>query len=320
MQVQTAQILATHCCVCRAALTDAESIEHSIGPVCSRKYYKPDQNPTPEQVLTALGKLASSGLPDTVIDGILALAKNESKVNARGISNLLIHHASLNYDNRVEVFKCAGIMRALGYVELADKLEIDRTAGSIKDNGDTLEAFLPEQGALVRALKQIPGTVPVMVDVEDEGPLIPDPDAPVRVPLKEQEKRGRKLGWTIPKAGLMHLECVLGVFLHKDLISYGAGDLRTAPRRNQWELYAFTNPRKAAPAPTTVTEGISVTPTTRGMLAVRTPYNGMFIHELKSQIKYGDRHWDPIGKFWEVATQHAATIKTLIQTHYKVTV
>jgi hypothetical protein len=330
MQVSTTtavlNVVATHCCVCRAPLTDAESIEHSIGPVCSRRYYNPQHTPTPEQVQAALGLLAASGLPDVVIDGVLALS-NDDKANARGISNLLVKYASLNYDNRTEVLKCSGIMRALGYIELADKLETDRTSAQITIKGDIVEVFAPDQYEIRRALRKIPNIQPLTAAVEADGPVIADADALPVAPRQEQVKRGRKLGWVIPKAGLAHLECIFGVHLTGELVSYGGGDLRKTPYKSQFDLYQFTNPPAPVqpPAPVSSATPAPVAPSApkcalitlpNGKIAVRSPYSARFVAELKVAVPYQDRRWLPADKLWEVTSRHLNVIRTLIQNIY----
>jgi hypothetical protein len=317
------QITATHCCVCRAPLTDALSIESSIGPICSRRYYNPQHTPTVDQVRHAIGKLVIAGLPDEVMDGCLALSHND-KANAREISNLLVKYASLHYNDRDEVLKCSGIMRALGYVELADKLELDRTVASVMDKGDTLEVFIPDQWEIQQAIRQIPGCQPLMVEVEDDGPLLHDPNAPPREPRKEQVKRGRRMGWTVPKVGLDHLMCLFGVFLPDELVSFDGGDLRKIAPRSRYDLYVFTHPKPVG-APVGVSavtpKGvISLSPKSNGKLEVRSPFNRQFIDALKVAVRYNDRRWDDVGKCWEVAIQHTALVKTLIATHYQVTI
>jgi len=132
-----AQVTASHCCVCRAHLTDAESVERGIGPVCSRRYYDPVHVPTEAQVMDTLGLLAVSNLPDHLIDAFLTLVNNDH-TNARKASNLLVYWASAHYADRDEVFKCCALIRSLGYTELADKLEVDRTEAMILDKGDHL--------------------------------------------------------------------------------------------------------------------------------------------------------------------------------------
>ena len=104
-------ITATNCCVCRAHLTDAESVEHGIGPICSKKYYNPLHIPTTKMVQEALGLLQASDLPDNIVDAFLKVVNNKRR-NARKGSNILVYWASCNYQDRAEVFKCSKIIRA----------------------------------------------------------------------------------------------------------------------------------------------------------------------------------------------------------------
>ena len=155
---EVVKVVATNCCVCHAQLTDAESVEHGIGPVCSKKYYNPVHVPTEEMVKNALGLLAISGLAEVLLDAFLKVVSNDH-TNARAGCNLLVYWASAHYKDRDEVFKCSAIIRALGYIELADKLEIDRTVGHIDDKGDHLVAFVGYRRGFQNDMDRIPGAV-----------------------------------------------------------------------------------------------------------------------------------------------------------------
>ncbi len=308
---QLALVTATHCCVCRLQLTDAESVEHGIGPICSKRYYDPVFVPTEDQVKLALGHLAVSNLPDSVIDGCLALVHN-NQTDARKFCNLIIYYASANYNNRDEVFKCSAIIRCLGYVVLADKLEADRTSAVILDKGDVLNVFLPDQPRISNAVRALKGSDTLTEDVQDEMPVLGD-DGP-RGTHKERVKQGRKLGWIVQKANLTHLECILGVYIPNELISYG-GAIRKIAKRTRYELLAFTVP--AAPKPTIdsmlIVRG-------NGRMDVKTPYNGQFVADLKFKVPYRDRTWNPNARVWDVASHHFQTVRDLIQIYFQETV
>lgn len=323
------RIVASKCCCCRKSLTDAVSVSEGIGPICSTRYYDPLFVPTEAQVSEALGLLAFSGLPDTVIDGCLSF-----KNNARKFSNLLVYFASSVYDQRDEVFKVCKILRALGYTVLADKLEIDRIAARLTDKGDTIEAHIPDKATA--AIRRIKGVQPIMVDdLDDDGPLLIDESQPKPPPRKIQAKTGRKLGWIVPMTARAHLECILGVYIPGELVSYGNGVLKPAPRRSWYDLRQFTNPpapivpyipstmqaRMDPPTPVKVDPTLPdpdkfkvITGVNSTILNVTTPYNVAFLGALKKQIPYKDRCWNHVGKYWEVAAIHEATVKSIIAT------
>lgn len=309
-----AQVTATRCCVCGLRLRDAESIEHGIGPVCSKRYYNPLHTPTEEQIRRALGHLAVSNLPDHLVDACLAFS---DKGDARRLSNLLIYYASARYDEREEVLKCSAIIRALGYVELANKLEQDRTTALIQDTGEHLEVYLPSQWSVQAEVRKIPGATELWCEVPDEyanAPLIGDAPA---TPVMKQARawRGKKEGWKIPKSGLPHLECILGVFFHGDLVSYGNSNLQKIPRRRRVELLQYT---QAPVVSTAAKESCSVAVRSDGKLEVHTEYKAGFIADLK-RLPYRDRRWDPKKRCWEVAVRHQAEVYRLIRQHYNVT-
>jgi hypothetical protein len=290
---QLAQVTATRCCVCNARLTDAESVEHGIGPTCSRRYYNPKFLPTKDDLKNALGLLAVSKLPDHIIDGFLSLVGN-NHANARKACNILIYWSSAHYDDRDEVFKCCTIIRALGYVELADKLETDRTVVTLLDKGKYFEAYTPTKHPIPRDIERIPGVEP-LIDPDDQ--------------FKRQLKRGHKVGWKVPKAQGNYLMTVLGYYLGGKL-SCGTAGIRTISPKRYGELLAFRRPTMPT-APTTgdnykgypvhYARGDAVIvqlPT--GKLGVYTPYHPQFIEGLKKAVPYRWRGWNPQYRRWEV--------------------
>jgi hypothetical protein len=298
---QIAKLTATRCCACRKALTDAESVETGLGPICSGKFYNPQHVPTVEMVQKAIGLLAAAGLPEHIEDGFLGLVNNDH-TNARKGSNLLVYWASCNYDNRDEVFKCSRIIRALGYVELADKLEEDRTKATIRKSADgtLIEAWLPDTHTLSRDLKDIPGW---LKPVDARGIYL---------------KQGHKVCWTFPKAAETHLWTVLGVHLGGEM-SCGSEGLQVIPRKRWSDLRAITHPVVVTVvAPATTLAPVSVVPsTTPNFSKVYTPYNVAFIGELKN-LPYKSRRWDSVARCWLVENKHRAELDALLAKHFGV--
>lgn len=299
------RIVATHCCACNLPLTDAESVEHGIGPVCSKRYYNPQHIPTADQISKALGFMAVSNFPDTLIDECLAAADRN---DARQVSNKLVYYASANYDNREEVLKCSNIIRILGYEDLSNKLEQDRTSVIVFDKGTHLETYFPDKWEVSKELSRISGTEELMVD----GALVEDMlgSAPPTVE-KVRAKRGKKIGWKVPMAGRAYLECLIGVFFPNELINYGNSDLRKATPRRRGELYQFFNAQSGTPTPS-ASGRCSITQ--QGIkLEVRTPYNRAFVDDLKL-FPPRNRRWR--GDYWEVDCVHDAAVRALILKHY----
>lgn len=288
IQGQVARITATHCCVCKLPLTDAESLDLGLGPVCSKRYYNPRHVPTEDQVKVALGRLSTSGLPEDIIDGFLAVVNNHH-TNARAACNLLIKWASSNYDNRDMIFKCSSIIHALGYDELANKLEDDRTTATIRTLSDHIEAFIPGKYNLERSVTAIPGAV------------------------KLATKLGRKIGWSIPLDRADHFETVLGFHCGGELACGDARGIRTIPRRRWADVVAFRNHDTSMI--TQISQPASVRITNRGQtLEIYSPWNQDFITALKTNVPVRDRRWT--GKCWEVPAIFRNVIETLVSAHY----
>ena len=324
---QVAQIVATHCCVCRAELTDPVSIQSAIGPVCSRKFYRDELIPTAEQVDAAVGLLAAADvdekLPAHIIDACLGFVK-EDKANGRKISSLLLYFASAHYAEREIVFRCAGVIRALGYTELADKLEIDRVRAIVRETDEAYECYLPHKHDFMKGLRVIPGLEPLMIteEIEDNRPIKDPNDVPATQQV--QGKVGSKFGWKIPKVHLPHLECLLGVHFEGELISYGNGRIKTIPYRPRHALRAFTNPaaligsRQVPPVPVASAD-VKMVPDGKGNVRLTSPKNYQFVAEMKAQIPYRDRRFEWNGTYWEINARHVAVLTALVQKFYNVT-
>lgn len=286
-----ARITASHCCVCRSPLTDAESVDSGIGPVCSKRYYNPRHTPTEEQVKICLGRLAASGLPENIIDDFLAVVDNHH-TNARAACNLLIKWASANYDNRDMIFKCSSIIRALGYDELANKLEDDRTTATVRNLVDHIEAFIPDKYTMERTVASIPGAV------------------------KLTTKLGRKIGWSIPLDEADHFEAVLGFYYGGELACGDARGIRTIPRRRWADVAAFRQPKVVQPAQVAPCP-VQITPMGQ-RLEVYSPFNQNFIDALKTNVPGRDRRWT--GRCWEVSAIYRNVVSTLVFMHYGVAI
>lgn len=291
-----ARITATHCCICRKELTDAESVEHGIGPVCSRKYYDPDFLPNEKQVMNAIGLLQASGLPEHIIDEFLSCVDNlegAEKNNARKACNLLIYWASCRYYDRDEVFRCSAIIRALGYDTLADKLEIDRTAARIEEKDGFLHVLVGKKYRFVRDLRRIP-------KIEETG-----------------EVSGDKTGWKVPLSEKDHFMAVLGLYYGNEL-ACGGSRVWVIPHKRISDVLYFRTQHSVQPAPIptpapTPKVFIKVMP---GYAKVFTPFNADYINALKQVVPFRHRRWT--GECWEVTLVYLNAVKSLIHTHYGV--
>lgn len=280
-----AQATATHCCVCTRQLTDAESVEHGIGPTCSGKYYNPLHKPTRDMVMEALGLLAFSGLPPHIVDGVLKVVNNDHN-NAREGCNVLVYWASVNFGQREEVFKCTRVIRALGYVELADKLETDRAVASIKTETKHLVVYVPGNSRFRRDMELIPGIESIR---DEEG---------------RQAKMKSKVGWHVPLKQREHLMAILGVNYGKELMIVDS-QLTVIPSKRLADLLAVRNGDKA----TAKSHG-GIQFTEKGsVIEVCTPYDDRF-RRVVAALPRKDRRWN--GRCWEVHPKYKAMLIKVI--------
>jgi len=300
-----AMMTATHCCVCKAQLTDAESVEIGLGPICSRRYYNPTHQPSIEDVRNALGLLAISGLPDRIVEEFIRVVNNDH-ANARLGCNILVYWSSCNYQNRDEVFKCSSIVRALGYKELADKLETDRTVATLRFTpaGDYIEFFAPDPYSFHKDLMRIPGIEYLQ---DSEG-------TPTGQSTGTQAKMGHKFGWRVHTSQEALLECILGIHYGGELACNEKG-VFTIPRHRRYELEGFLNPMSKVP--TAASQGIYLSLTPSGhRLTIQTPFMTAFKEELKQVIPWNQRTWT--GSRWEVDLRHKVTIEEMVKRHFGV--
>lgn len=305
MNHMIARMTASHCCICMKKLTDAESVEMGIGPVCSRKYYNPDFLPTEDQIQSAIGLLSASDLPDYIIDGFLSCVDNlegKEKKDARRACNLLIYWASCHYYDRDEVFKCSRIIRALGYEALADKLETDRTAARLEERGDILRVLVNKRkSCFFRDLKRIPGS-------KMTGKIA-----------------GDKAEWEFPINEKRHFMAVLGCYYGGEL-ACDTTSVWLIPRTTFRDVMSFRS-KPVAPKPAVVVPAATPAPKPKqdiilktdflnGVLEVFTPFNAGYIEALKKAVPYKYRRWT--GSCWVIDLAYSKAIRDLLDAHFNV--
>ena len=138
-----------HCVVCGKGLSDALSCTKMIGPVCSRKYYSDEPVVSDETMSKVIGMVAAldgrvsenpGSIDEDVIDFLMA-----NKCSSRAFANILLAWGSVNAAKaaRHKVLSITPIFRELGYGNLADRLEKDRTPQRIEPGADTFKVILP---------------------------------------------------------------------------------------------------------------------------------------------------------------------------------
>jgi len=103
----------SHCAHCGQPLTDAESMQRGIGPVCSKKGYKDEVEPRDDvEAIMALAEFPE--LADYMV-------KCYKPKGNRDMVNALVRIASLNRRTPVHA-ECTDAVDALGYTKLASAL------------------------------------------------------------------------------------------------------------------------------------------------------------------------------------------------------
>lgn len=294
------QAVASHCCVCRRRLTDASSVQNGIGPICSAKYYSDAHISTEDQILHGTGSLMASDLPMSMVDAVLAQIDRQ---RTRKACNILVYYASARYQDRETVFQIASIIRDFGYGLLAEKLEQDRTKVQLhkdKDPDGNLRLILDlknEKWEAQRELRTLAGHT-------------------------RTRKKGRHFCWTFPEDALEMVECILGwlygdVFAQVSVGIFGSAKqgITRIPRQSWADLQAL---RSAALPPTSSTgSGTTVRIVDQGgRFQFFSPYNSVWLTEMKSCIRYKDRAWN--GSCWMFSSAVLPVVKRLAKIHYSV--
>jgi len=288
-------VTASHCCVCRRTLTDAESVEHGIGPICSKRFYNPLFIPSTRQVATAMGSLAISDLPENVIDAIIA-----KKANARKACNILVYWASAHYDDRDMIFKCSAVIRDFGYTELADKLEEDRTKVSLR---------IIDQNIIVSMSIR-------KWDAEKDFRLIPG--------AQQLSKAGHKYRWSFPIDQKANVETVIGYYYGKQLAFMEDGFFNNqgstvymVPARTWQDLVALQKDQNSPVLK--VVHIVDPDPLSK-TFEFLSPYNGDWLSAMKETIPYSSRKWNRNNKSWVFKRKYIDEVRDLAKTHYGVQV
>ena len=117
---------ATTCCVCSKPLTDSVSVQWAIGPVCRANYVSVAVSvPCTQTALNEFWGYVALAQLDSDLENYLF--SNES--NFQMMCNIITAYCSYvtkDIDGHSKIVKLAPAVRALGYSNLADRLEEDR--------------------------------------------------------------------------------------------------------------------------------------------------------------------------------------------------
>jgi len=117
--------ICTHCVCCGMPLTDAVSVQRSIGPDCASRGYAED--PVSSDEMGAMIELAEY---PTLVD---FLTQHYKPLGVRGLMNGLVRIACLNRKSSVHT-ACANAIDYLGYDKLANMLRNGLVIGQVKDS------------------------------------------------------------------------------------------------------------------------------------------------------------------------------------------
>lgn len=150
-------LVATHCCVCRRPLVDADSVECGIGPTC-RSGMDPDVTPDWEAVADHLSIWVELDKTDELRRVEFERAMNfwdgcgADPTNGQKMANLLTHWiaarpTSPGVGNLIMAF------RAMGRTRLADALASRIYKIRVRIDGDELQVKFPYDASLPRHMR-----------------------------------------------------------------------------------------------------------------------------------------------------------------------
>lgn len=295
------------CCRCRKELTDAASMEAGIGPICRKQDNALLANSIPANPPEALHAiLAIDGatldpvsLPcfQTVV---ATLAGNIAGTDWRKTIKQIEWVLSFEANRKVALPKFTEVAKALGYLGLAALWNGEASTGlaTVFIDGDRICVSGPRNGAARIALKQA-GAMFAYQKTLPDGSVKPAWHAPVE------------------KAEAF----AMGIHAHYPM-NVGLAECLAEAKK----IVAA----KEAAAKAAKTAASGVTPSANGgamskarievrgkTLNVVTPYNANFIADLKVEVPYAFRAWEPKEKCWKVDTQYLNAVAVLIEKHYK---
>lgn len=285
-------LTATTCCICRRALTDAESVQLGIGPDCSRRYYSPSVFPTEKDIENALGVLVA-GMDDGLFPAEIVAHLASLKGDARVFTNTLVLYTSANGQRNV-VLAAARAIRYLGYTGMADKLEIDRVKARIQkmEDDDAILLTVIRSARSAADLRSIPGVT------------------------ETSEKEGAKAIWRVPASEEEHLLVVLGVHFGGGLMIVAGRGIFQITRKSPEDLHRFRHLRQSPNSHDhkryylASAIWVDVGP---DFIFVRTPFEESYLTALKEAVPPQDRTW--VG-CWRIRSTHLERVKNLLKDHF----
>jgi hypothetical protein len=119
------KLLATHCACCSRVLLDAVSVETGVGPTCRKAHGYKEAQTAPDWTtviqrsdgLVAVAELFPFGSPEAS-----AAAYALGGLETRRVANLVVHRIAAEQSGPA-VLQLVGVLRALGFARMADRIE-----------------------------------------------------------------------------------------------------------------------------------------------------------------------------------------------------
>lgn len=294
-----ANLVATNCLACGTPLTDAESVERGIGPVCSGKYYEVQHEVTETMVEAAVGHLAMANMRGLIPDDVFK-AVADMTGDPRNFVNVITRYFAATQTKEI-LAAITPAYEAMGYKALADKLNKANLDVHIVEHGDANFVAFPYSRKAAGDFRAVKGAR------KGKGP--------------KGSGYGRNTVWYYPESEEAHVLAILGHHFGGQpafVVKEGEDSDRVTLDKVSWpELRNFRAPKaKAAPARRAVGQ-ITIK---KGFIEIKTPYNSGFVKDLKSEVSkassWRDRRWNPKKRVWEVDAQHTDLVKDLVLRHY----
>lgn len=306
-------LTASKCCICGKKLTDAESVERGIGPVCSRKFYEIQHEITLAMIAESKWKMLEHDrdVPPAIFEEFDK--KVESK--PREAVNLLVKYFSSivgTHDGRMKIVNLSSVVQALGFTELALKLQEDRTSVFVTnpDRRGDVTLYMPKK-MVSRTLRRLLMSLPQATSVKAVS------TGPKRTRNREAftfkgvhiciAMRITALLWD--KWGVQHLSFESGAVLLD-------GDRRTV-KEIEKEIHKVRVEFGLEEAKPKVVSPVLIVAQPKSF-QIFSPYNAGFKDDLKEAFARKERFWNGVSKCWEVwRTPHNMTrLRNLVQQHY----
>ena len=170
--------VAVDCCICGIRLIDATSVNKGIGPVCRKKYRYEDAFPITPEIQNAVTTYIAQHKAIFPDDFVVKLCVALQQPLSRKAANLVVYFASAEQGEAA--VHSGALLRALGYVALAERIEERLIAVNIERNAATgqIKVKSPYDPLFVNKMHGIDGAYFSRKD--DKSWMLPDTEDTAR--------------------------------------------------------------------------------------------------------------------------------------------